>query len=115
MYHMDDLMEGKLLYKERLERCVSSALDTGRVWAMLGLMEEPECGGTDCRGLSHLCLAFVPGVETVFLILQKACQCALQKCVFCLLAFKDDLQAGGQQVSLILLHICKFFSMMDGN
>lgn len=60
MYHMEDLMEDKLLYKERLERRVSSALDTGRVWAMLGLVEEPECGDTDGRGLSHLCFGLCP-------------------------------------------------------
>lgn len=47
--------------------------------------------------------------------LTEICQYALQKCVFCLLAFKDDLQAEGQQESLIPLYLCKFFSTIDGN
>lgn len=47
--------------------------------------------------------------------LTEICQYALQKCVCRLLAFKDDLQAEGQQESLIPLYLCKFFSMIDGN
>ena len=39
----------------------------------------------------------------------------LCRIVFCLLAFKGDLQADSHPKSFIPLDLCKFFNMIDGN